>query len=188
MKKLFVTYMLVFIFGYGLFGQESEVHQIKRNTIHLEVGGASFLYSINYDRLILDKQSSNIALRSGMMYASDFQTNDGRRWLGFNIGSSYLKKLNKNFLEFGITSSLIRDRQVRMTIMGSTRESDQYVDTVLMNSMRVGIRHQPINNHLFWNALLQYSVALVGDHKGFKSKPLEVSSFPLISLGIGYSF
>lgn len=157
----------------------TNAQMLKRSTIYLEAGGASFFYSLNYDCLYQLKNEDAISLRAGFMYINTFN-DESRRTTGVPVGISYLRRLRKNFLELGITNAAILDRY-RSFLPGEGAVSE----IVLIPSAKLGIRHQPMHKHLFWNAAIQYSFIFIGD----RNRPIQEShSLPMVSLGIGYSF
>ena len=183
--RLLAVLILILIFQ----SVTSNGQELKRNTIYLEAGGASFFYSINYDRLIFDNDEKNLVARIGVMYLPLF--NDLERvFVGVPVSISYINRTRKNFFEFGISASAISDTYYAGTFdsFGNLGVSDIYIeDLVLIGSTRIGIRHQPSENRLFWNTLFQFSLIVVGDQNDFSS-PFEISTMPLLSIGVGYSF
>ncbi len=157
--------------------------EITRNNVFLEVGGASMFYSINYERLLFNNTERNLSVRFGQMFL--ILKNDGinRYMIGFPVGVSYLKRINKNFFEAGISVSTIYDTYDLAGINGEILDTVQ--DFIIMPSIRSGIRHQPYNNGFYWNALIQFSMVAFGDIDNFQP---QYTAFPFISIGLGYSF
>lgn len=153
---------------------------IKQNNVYLEIAGASMYYSVNYERLWLDNENYNISTRAGLMYIPFFD-DQSRTIVGIPIGASYLKKLSKDYLELGISFSVIRD-----TYNIHINNSDTFIDElILMPSIRAGLRHQPTDTKLFWNILAQASMMA---HSETERDEPYIEFLPLFSLGIGYSF
>ncbi len=176
--RIFIVIICCLIFANYNYAQD-----VKRNTVYLELGGASYFYSINYGRLLFNNQEINLSVRMGYMYLNLFNENS-RTMHGLPIGLSLLKRLKKNYLEAGISGSVIFDSYYSLNqydqIIGSTDE------IILIPSIRIGIRHQPMTKRVFWNALAQFSMLAVGDRPDFKQP--EIHAMPFLSLGIGYSF
>lgn len=170
--------LLTFLFFLQMTSIQGQV--LKRNTFYLEAGGASFFYSVNYDRLFTLNERNAIATRIGFMYVNTF--NDvARRMFGVPVGISYLRKLRKNFLEFGITGAGILDRYYS----GTPFRDPTIEERVYIPSLKLGIRHVPHSKHFFWNAAIQYSMIFLSDRR---SRISHSHSLPLPSLGVGYSF
>ena len=173
----------IFILIYGIVLVSTvQGQEITRNNVYFEIGGASMFYSVNYERLLLKSDQNNLAVRAGILYLNFFDDRD-RVISGVPVSISYLKKLRKNYLEVGLSGSVMYDSYYLYPLIG---ERIHIQDLVLMPSIRLGIRHQPKSAGFFWNALLQYSLTAVGDmnYKGFP----EVNSFPFLSIGVGYAF
>ena len=167
----------------------SNGQELKRNAIYFEAGGATLFYSINYDRLISINKNRNLAARVGVMYLNLLNDNQ-RVFKGIPLGISYLERINKNFIEFGVSASAISDTyypDFSDSLGNSGISSELIKDLILMGSLRIGIRHQPSHNRFFWNALFQNSLLIVGKMDDF-SKPFEESYLPFLSFGAGYSF
>jgi len=167
----------------------ANAQELKRNTFYFEAGGASLFYSINYDRLLKNNDERNIAIRMGVMYLNMFNDNQ-RVFKGIPLGISYLERIKKNFIEFGISVSAISDTyypDFSYSFGNSGISSELTNDLVLMGSLRIGIRHQPSDSRFFWNALFQNSFLIVGEMDDF-SAPFEESYLPFVSFGAGYSF
>lgn len=175
-KKIFILVFAVALAS-TVKGQE-----ITRNNVYFEIGGASMFYSVNYERLLLKSDQNNLAVRVGLMYLNYFDDKD-RAISGVPVSISYLKKLRKNFLEVGVSGSVMYDSYY---LSLPIEEPWHIQDLVLMPSIRLGIRHQPKSAGFFWNTLLQYSLTAVGYIKEFND--LEINSFPFLSIGVGYAF
>lgn len=184
MRFLSLIILVIFFSSNSSNGQE-----LKRNTIYLEAGGATFFYSINYDRLLKKDNNRNLAARVGVMYLNLFNDNQ-RVFQGIAVGFLYIERMNKNFIEFGVSTSAISDSyypDFHDSYGNSGISTDKVNDLILMESLRIGIRHQPSHSKIFWNALFQLSVLIVGEYDDF-TWPFEVATMPLVSLGAGYSF
>ena len=154
---------------------------LKTNIIYLELGGASKYYSVNYERLWLSNDNHNITTRAGIMYLYVFDGTD-HTIAGAPISASYLKKINNEYLEAGISFAIIRD----MYTLDSDLSQSIYVEElILMPSIRIGVRHQPTEKNLFWNLLAQISMSA---HSETEKYIAYTQIFPLFSAGIGYSF
>ena len=65
MKKV-ILIILAIIFSLSIKAQEEK--NIKRNNIFLEFGGAGFLGSVNYERMLTNNVDLNFPLRIGVLY------------------------------------------------------------------------------------------------------------------------
>jgi len=175
-KKIF-TIVFAVALASSVKGQE-----ITRSNLYFEIGGASMFYSINYERLLLKSDQNNLAVRVGLMYLNFFDDGD-RAISSVPVSISYLKKLRKNYLEVGLSGSVMYDSYYLYPLI---EERIHIEDLVLMPSIRLGIRHQPGPAGFFWNALLQYSLTAVGSINEFNNP--EINSFPFLSIGVGYAF
>ena len=158
---------------------------LTRNNVFFEAGGAAFFYSVNYERLLLNKVDHNLGIRAGFSYINLFDER-GRQFTGLPVGISYLKRIKNKFLETGLSFSGIIDKYDIPSTDNINKRSIK--DLVLIPSFRIGIRKQPVQSGLFWNALLQYSLVAVDDYETYKWDDSERNSIPFLSLGLGYAF
>lgn len=159
----------------------SQTGKPLRNNFYLELGGAAILYSFNYEFFLLKNEKRNIAPRIGVMLFPYSQNSTRRFIAGVPIGISYLKMIDKNSFEFGLTAAAIKD--------------DTYFDNysiiselITIYSVRTGVRRQPNKKGVFWNALVQMSGLLYDDYTNFSPSIHSTYYQPWISIGIGKSW
>src|SRR6056300_633235 len=99
MRKLLCALILVVLF-YPVFGQEenSSVFQ-RRNNIQLELGGHGFAYSLNYERIIINRAKYKTTAQLGMSY---YPPTIGFRDTWIPICVNELFSFGKHHLEFGL--------------------------------------------------------------------------------------
>ena len=134
-------------------------------------------YSVNYERVLLRNTENNIAVRIGGMYLPTKNDGSIRQMSGSVFGISYLKRITKNFFEIGCAASAIYDTY--------DLTSGTVQDLAIIRSVRAGIRHQPREKGLYWNALAQISLVSFGDVNDFRP---DHYFLPFASFGIGYGF
>jgi hypothetical protein len=177
MKGLLLIFLIVLVVG-TVSAQEIE-EPLMKNTIFLELAGNGGFYSLNYDRILLEKAKWKLAGRIGAMYYRE-----ELNYLDYNhslkiavpIEASYLRGKGDHYLELGI---------------GMTPWYENYKDfdaseishIVLLSSARLGYRYQKKEGGMFLKAgftpLLQ-----------FKNKVYENGSsifFPWGGLAIGFT-
>jgi hypothetical protein len=154
---------------------------IRKNTIYFELAGAAGVYSINYDRLLLDDFDNNISLRIGFSYLNLFDDNQ-HIIKGIPVGISYLTAFENLYTELGVSFSVLSESYQTM----NGRSEVQTENIMLIPSIRMGIRRQQTDKRLFWNALFQLSGLINGKDKNFE-RPLDASLVAYLSLGLGYS-
>jgi len=143
-----------------------------------ELGGATFIYSVNYEHLWLKSTRSNISTRIGVMYLPSASEQIS---FGFPVGISYLTKMKKNYFEVGASFVSLYEREVASLSSGSGNSFDK----MNIPSIRLGIRRQPTESGLFWNALLQGSLVIVNPD----NSDVGIGFFlPYASFGIGRAF
>lgn len=180
-----ITPILITIFAIA---QNGQAQGISRNNAYLELGGAGFFYSVNYERLWLNRTESNIATRIGYTYVPNLQV-EGRKISGIPVSISYLKKLNKKYFEVGLSYCVLYDNYEESLIapnIGNPHSIDQYIK---IPSLRIGIRKQAEESGLFWNLLLQGSL-IIEENKdqAYYSDVVTGYFLPFLSFGIGRSF
>jgi hypothetical protein len=169
MKKLLI--ILLVGFSTLLYSQE-----IKQNNVYLEIAGASMFYSVNYERLWFNNGEQNMTTRLGLMYLYTFDERE-RAIRGTPLSISYLRKIKKNYFEAGISFAVMRDTY---PMFDQNKEQTGEVDElILMPSLRIGIRHQPVDTNFFWNVLAQASLIAFGDTDDYIQKFIR---FPLSEL------
>ena len=167
-------------------------------SVALEAGGASLIYSINYDRLLKPNGNKNLAIRTGFMYIN-FSNEQERKMIGIPVGVSYLEGRKKNFLEIGITASAIIDRYSLYCFDRCPGYNPHHEDFILLCGLKIGLRHQPSKGRFFWNVGFQNTFVIVNDSVSYFRSIAEPeifkfenalfrSYFPYLSVGAGISF
>jgi len=127
MKKIILSLSLLLFIADFAFGQTEKIsvvnNSIRKNAIHLDVGGWGFLYSLNYEHRISLADNQRLALGDGVMLGTSVlgQLKD-QLLLTFGVGDreklpdedpSFLIGLSANYLlgkthnlEIGITPSM----------------------------------------------------------------------------------
>ena len=175
MKK-YVIALLITISSLGIFAQE-----ITRNNIFLEGGGATGLYSVNYERLLRENNSLNFAFRIGLAYFPDHVHYSSP--MVFPIGFSVLKNITTNHfieLRLAVASSLSMYEDWSNMPLGDTTNTfvpEKKFGVDILPSIGIGYRFQPKTKGLFANFLFQ-RILYISKEKWYGN----------ISLGIGYAF
>ncbi|MFD2202977.1 hypothetical protein [Shivajiella indica] len=114
-------------------GQED----FKRNTVFGELGGSSFLVSINYDKR-LSKSSEGFGVRVGAGYMAWQDT----EIFNFPILVNYLAGNNGKYFEMGIGPTF-GYAQERQEPMDPDLSFEPYM--TVFGSINIGYRYQPLN-------------------------------------------
>jgi hypothetical protein len=130
MKK--TIYILLFI-GFSISGiaQDSIMYHYKKNNAFIELLGSGGLYSLNYERIFIISHTLNMTARIGAEYLPPLKPLDEA--LAFPISTSILIGRKNDRLEMGISCSYM----------------DQFhdIDNLLLNSLIIGYRFQPLYKH-----------------------------------------
>lgn len=130
MKRLLLFLLALGIITQVGFAQEKEESITRHpaaNAIYLELGGNSFVYSFNYDRIVPLSQRTKIALGAGLEAVSSISIN------GVNYDASLCLTPAVNFL-FGKKSSHF-ETGLALFVPFSTN--------MAFPSIRIGYRYQP---------------------------------------------
>jgi len=129
MKKALILLLLTCISLSG-FTQTNDLISLKpqkTNSIYLELGGNSFLYSLNYDKLFRTSDATKIALGAGLEYLT-YMNADGN-----DYGASLCLTPAVNLL-FGKASHNLETGVSLFLISGT-----------VLPAARIGYRYQPVN-------------------------------------------
>jgi len=187
MKKALLVFV-VLVFSYSVKSQN-----IARNTFQFELGGAAGLYSINYERLLLDSVNFNIGLSVGITYFPHLFNYD--RIYGAPFRITFLKQIGREtYFEFGAfytymnASNYVAHESRRG--MGDTIYAplppttySWETDIYRLYGFRGGYRHHPVGKGVFWSILIQATIS--------KENNLDSSweiMTPWVSFSLGYSF
>lgn len=109
---------------------------IRKNSLYLELGGSSMLYSFNYDRLIPLSRSIKLTVGAGMEYVTQLTVNE------VNYGAAYCITPSANLL-FGSSSHHL---ETGVSVFTHTSSS------TLIPALRLGYRYQPRNGGFLFRA------------------------------------
>ncbi len=139
-RQIFVASFLVFSF-HGMMSQDSSL--VKKNTFFVEVGGSSYWYSLNYDRILKNQRKIRLSGRIGIMYIPPLA--EPRQYIGIPLEFSWLKGSPPNHFEIGIGVTTILD-----AIMYP--DSLRFYSLILQSSLRIGYRFQKSEGGFFFKA------------------------------------
>ena len=179
MNKL-KTVLLLSLSSFGVFAQEAKVITYKNNA-QLELGGHGILYSVNYERFIINKEKFKTAIQLGVAYYPPFT---GLRDVWIPVGVNEIISFGKHHIEAGIGTIIIRE---------STRGVDnQAVDWDWNGffSGRLGYRYQKTDGKFLWRAGFTPVIeSTLFDHAtAIPRESLFIAFYPLAALSVGYSF
>lgn len=100
MKKFIFAAVLLLCFSFSNLAQDAESikePQLKHHSVYLELGGNSFIYSINYDYTLQLSDLTKLAIGTGFEYVDEIKINE------VSYGSSFCITPAANFL-FGRSS------------------------------------------------------------------------------------
>jgi hypothetical protein len=153
---------------------------VRRNTFFLELGGNGMFYSLNYDRILLNRDQWKLSGRVGVLYLPPFDGGN-RQMVGGPLEISYLRGRGKHFLEIGLGGTAVYD----------TYQFAEYRirDLAVMGVLRVGYRHQKTEGGFFYKAGFTPLAGKVHDlrSRGRNGWSNDVFAYPLIGLGVGYT-
>lgn len=144
MKQFLIT--ILFALKVNSLVAQSYSEPIKRNTLFIEVGGNSPLYSFNYDRILIKRITWKLAGRIGVMYFNDNRgliENSENHISSIPLELSFLQGKSNHNLEIGV---------------GITPLAKEYSDEAKKGFFkvatfgRIGYRYQKSNGGLFFKA------------------------------------
>jgi hypothetical protein len=134
-KNLFYIFISVISISGVLNAQETSPITIKRNTIFFEaLGNGLYMTYFNYDRIIAIHEKYKLAGRFGFSY---FPTKKGESLIGLPLEISYLKGVEKNYLELGIGQTF-------------HYENDRFKTLAIISCFRIGYRYQKNEGGFFF--------------------------------------
>lgn len=149
--------------------------QIAKNTVYLELLGNGALYSINYDRILLDAEKFKIS--SSIGYGS--YRNENFEGIPFEVNFLFG---HKHYFEIGTGISYIK---------GLTQMEPEYswgvVSTTIYNTYRIGYRFQKDKKGLFFKVAVIPFVRLYEYEETFKTDT-DNAFFVYVGAAVGYSF
>ena len=164
---------------YLSFGQQSEKNTVSekfsyKNSIEFELFGHGSLYSIDYERLIVNKKKIKTLGQIGFAY---YPESTGVIPLWIPISINQLISFNSNHLEFGIGQIIINDEM-----------PDGKDDYKLFGSLKIGYRYQKPNGRILIKAaftpVIEYWDRIEKNIFGDRS----VEFIPWGGITVGYNF
>ena len=135
---------------------------ITRNNIFIQAGGPLGLYSVNYDRFLMEDKKINLAVRIGLAY----DINNPNTSIIAPISLSLLKNLqNSHYLELRLAlrneySRIVHTYSQRSGMGDPNPTYDSYEEVeyefTIYPSIDIGYRYQPQSTGLFLNCLVQF--------------------------------
>jgi hypothetical protein len=159
---------------------QSPVEPVRRNTFFLELGGNAWFYSLNYDRILLDRDKWKLSGRVGAMYVPSFRAVD-RHMVGVPLEISYLRGRDRHFLEMGLGVTATYDTYP----LSDTRIRELAV----MGVARIGYRYQKPEGGFFFKTGFTPMAGLVYDLR-YRIRGTNVNSafaYPLVGLAVGHT-
>lgn len=125
---------------------QSDINTSSRNTFFIEAGGNTYLYSLNYDRLLTLKSNFKISGRVGIMYFNSFSKNK-INLTGVPIEFSFLRGKGNNFFEVGLGVAGVYFSRNNYH-QGQLMDTDKTLSVI--STFRIGYRHQKIEGGMFY--------------------------------------
>ncbi len=153
---------------------------VRRNTFFLELGGNGMFYSLNYDRILLNRDNWKLSGRVGAMYLPPLNERN-RHMVGGPVEISYLRGRGRHFLELGLGGTVIYDTYA----LSNSRVNDLAVMAVA----RIGYRHQKPEGGFFYKVGFTPLLGALYNEYYPERGPLLLAPFayPLVGLGFGYT-
>ena len=143
---LLLSTLLISGFSYcqipGAAGEPDKKH--SGESYYFELAGNGFLYSLNYDRLLLEKEKFKIAGRIGLTYMPYWEAMTEVRGPGMPLEVNFLLGKHSDFLELG----------AGLTYFYFTQPYDHTNYNFLMENLRIGFRHQKKEGGLLFRVAL----------------------------------
>jgi hypothetical protein len=158
---------------------------LQKNSFFLELGGNSLFYSLNYDRILLDRSAWKLSGRIGGMYFPGFMVAN-RHMIGIPVEVSYLRGNRNHHLEIGLGFTPIYDTYPLSTSRG---EDYQWRDLVVLGVARIGYRYQKREGGFFFKTgftPLLGTVHNLREEWRWRGKK-ELFGYPLAGLAFGYT-
>jgi hypothetical protein len=173
------TLLLFILIGAFLEGTAQQVVQsLPKNTFFLELGGNGMFYSLNYDRILLDRPTWKIAARIGGMYFPGLGESN-RHMIGLPLEISYLKGRNNHHLEVGLGFTSVYDTY--------PLAETQLRELAVMGVGRIGYRYQKREGGLFFKTGFTPLLGTVYNLGARERRGSEPFAYPLVGLAFGYT-
>ncbi len=157
---------------------QSPVEPVRRNTFFLELGGNTWFYSLNYDRILLNRDKWKLSGRVGSMYMPSFKA-ENRHMVGVPLEISYLRGRGKHFLEIGLGVTTTYDTYP----LSETRIRELAVVGV----PRIGYRYQKPEGGLFFKTGFTPMAGLLYNLRDRRWATQSAFVYPLVGLAIGHT-
>ncbi|MCF8218396.1 MAG: hypothetical protein K9I29_03450 [Bacteroidales bacterium] len=171
MKKIILS-LAMFMLSYGLFAQME-----AKNNVFIEAFGVTGRYSVNYERLFMNKEALNLAMRAGISYISgNIYTSN---YL-YPVSVSLIKQLRKShYFEFRLFGSnqFYKDEDYSNCGPGGPCDPETITVHNFYPGLGMGYRYQPALGGLYFSGMVQ---------KRFIKDETTWRDF--VSLGMGYAF
>ncbi len=157
---------------------QSPVEPVRRNTFFLELGGNGMFYSLNYDRILLSRDTWKLSGRVGALYVPSFKA-DNRHMTGVPLEISYLRGRGKHFLEVGLGLTGLYDTYP----LSETRIRELAV----MGTARIGYRYQKPEGGLFFKTGFTPLAGVLYNLRDRRWATQSAFAYPLVGLAVGYT-
>lgn len=147
-KSILLCLLVVLLLGTSHVKAQHELEPVRKHTIFLELGGNGGFYSINYDRIMLTKESWKLAGRAGAMFyrsESDHLQSKSSTWFAVPLEVSYLRGRSNHLLELGVGVTPLYHAY-------ATLESSHVKEVRLLPVARIGYRYQRNEGGMFYKA------------------------------------
>lgn len=124
----------------------------KKNTVFLELGGNAVLYSLNYDRIVLEKPKWKLSGRIGAMYfreRTNYLDKDYSLDVAVPIELSYLRGKGNHYLEFGLGMTPWYENYISLM---ETLDGTHIKHIGVVGFSRLGYRYQKRDGGIFFKA------------------------------------
>ncbi len=168
MKRIFILFIISLV-------AKSSGAQIAKNTVYLEFLGNGGLYSINFDRILVDAEKFKIS--SSIGYGS--YPNENIEGIPFEVNFLFG---HKHYFELGTGISYIK---------GLTQVEPDHsygvISSTIYNTYRIGYRYQKDVKGFFFKVAVIPFVRVYEYEEFFKSDP-DKAFFLSLGAAVGYSF
>ncbi len=168
-----IRYFIVFIVSLWSIGSHAQTDLIKKNTLSLELGGTGFLYSLNYDRILLINENMRFTGNVGTWFIPSVKDYLDFNIVGVTAGASTLFGKSKHFAEVGVNISYFY-----------MRDYENNIYHTVLQPIRLGYRYQNDEGGWFFRAALMPIINVIED----KEVEIFYPVTPHFSASIGYSF
>ncbi len=180
MKKL-ILIITALIFALLINAQENS--GIKRNNMFLEIGGAGYLGSLNYERMLTDNTELNFPLRIGLLYLYGSGMPSKSHNLIVPMSVSVIKKIQGSdnlYWEFkAITSCFYKIEMTSEDPRGRWPESTEN-SIMFVPAISLGLRRHDFSCGFYYHLHFQMSY----NNEDDSNKKLS----PWFSVGLGHTF